>query len=1270
MDFINGLVQATGDASLVDSNNRPTEATRSRIRRALLAMLVGEGDNARDIVRGLVEDAKDLGMKTEVDGIVRASPDIVTVARDRPQYSLMNDIGLALRVYMDMKREGSSPFQSDLFGRPEAVDLIVKALWSRSSISSIADIFSDYATRARLVDASTAGLGLDKDPTKEELLKAAIDATGTGETAEQAQQKKAEEAAAESPEPPPPPPSEEAPAPTTVAEDQSVDEIPPPSNITIQPGQTPWDQIGKGWKALNTKVKERYTKWSKSIPLFQGANRGMSGMATKAIRSAMSKASRDAVRTIWDGFGGSGGWGLYHALENFENADLISIGEYYAPRLNKIMFFHQKGDQAEKIINSAKFAELRQRTIEAMVSKKKAEDGQASLPSLPDAEGQAGGQRALTSAGTLADRLKEIVEELYGPEMSEELTDLTAVLQAMADAAANGRQQAADTRSDVFDAIVDVVVRDAAEIRKAAQAFEARGGKIQYRTEPDTYKAIAKGEVTPGRETFALIDPPYYLTQDYDPDNPGKIVGIDTYRQTRAAIKRLTEQGNGILYTDSAWWLDNADKAEAGLVVPEDHQIVVDILNGMDHLDVANRKIGNRHEAIGVHHGRAIEQDGRGEGDGSAERILLGEDDGRLRKPGGTGSDPNANVPGMAEGTAGEDGSVRGGDGAVDGDQARFSVTAAAIKRLNKEPYKEQAEEVIRALNRIPASLKPYVERYNDPDDLISLAQYEGWKRGPKVAPEHRAPYRPAVRLKDGRIAWHPRARMHSEALSMWLKQQDIPLDAFDIDEYYGDGGLGPDGRYYEKAYIGDGVSDFVEGRETGRFSVQARQPAPAFYSQLRRVIEQKVPNRATVAQIRATIDPAKGSGVKADEVFWSGLGEWLDSKKPTDTVTKQEVLDATRDVVVTDVVKGVEEPSEQPLTWKQRQDKALGTIDHLAMSEDGVAVGIVEEIIDGSFVANYKVFAMALDGGGVSDGKFDTIEDAKRWVENRRIKPRDNSKFGAYVLPGGENYRELLLTLPPQGMEDKSGFGIWITQGPEAGQFVDNPDEGIRWVFPTRAEAQEMIDDMESGDSMEVRPIQQEREAGFRSGHFSEPNIVAHVRFNERTSADGKRTLFIEEIQSDWAQKGKKEGFANTPNYRIEESGSRDQWDVYVGDEYINTVGPAATEGEARDIAINTLKNLRAIPSAPYVTKTDAWVSLALKRMVRWAAENGFEQVAWTTGEQQAERYDLSKQVEAVWAQKTSTGEWNVKFMPVGRTGEWQPAGTHEADKLADVVG
>ena len=50
-----------------------------------------------------------------------------------------------------------------------------------------------------------------------------------------------------------------------------------------------------------------------------------------------------------------------------------------------------------------------------------------------------------------------------------------------------------------------------------------------------------------------------------------------------------------------------------------------------------------------------------------------------------------------------------------------------------------------------------------------------------------------------------------------------------------------------------------------------------------------------------------------------------------------------------------------------------------------------------------------------------------------------------------------------------------------------------------------------------------------FKSSHFDEPNILVHLRMNTRTDANGNKVLFLEEVQSDWGQKGKKEGFLLT---------------------------------------------------------------------------------------------------------------------------------------------
>ena len=92
-------------------------------------------------------------------------------------------------------------------------------------------------------------------------------------------------------------------------------------------------------------------------------------------------------------------------------------------------------------------------------------------------------------------------------------------------------------------------------------------------------------------------------------------------------------------------------------------------------------------------------------------------------------------------------------------------------------------------------------------------------------------------------------------------------------------------------------------------------------------------------------------------------------------------------------------------------------------------------------------------------------------------------------------------------------------------------------------------------------------------------------------------------------------------------------------------------------------------VPSAPFVTKTEAWSMLAMKRMIRYAAENGFDRIAWTTGTQQADRYDLSKKVRFIAYRVNGDGGYELSLgLLNGNTETIRP--DIEADKLADHVG
>jgi hypothetical protein len=128
-------------------------------------------------------------------------------------------------------------------------------------------------------------------------------------------------------------------------------------------------------------------------------------------------------------------------------------------------------------------------------------------------------------------------------------------------------------------------------------------------------------------------------------------------------------------------------------------------------------------------------------------------------------------------------------------------------------------------------------------------------------------------------------------------------------------------------------------------------------------------------------------------------------------------------------------------------------------------------------------------------------------------------TKYNQYTLPGGEDYRELLLTMPDKTVESidipvwkKNSQGLWA-------YFVMDRQVSGAFAYDTE-EYREAAAGTISKNTVEGI------KGNFQSAHWGDvPNILAHVRFNTRRTPDGKNILFIEEIQSDWAQEGKKKG-------------------------------------------------------------------------------------------------------------------------------------------------
>ena len=137
----------------------------------------------------------------------------------------------------------------------------------------------------------------------------------------------------------------------------------------------------------------------------------------------------------------------------------------------------------------------------------------------------------------------------------------------------------------------------------------------------------------------------------------------------------------------------------------------------------------------------------------------------------------------------------------------------------------------------------------------------------------------------------------------------------------------------------------------------------------------------------------------------------------------------------------------------------------------------------------------------------------------------------------------------------------------------------------------------------------------------------VAWLRMNERTDAEGNKGTFLEEIQSQRGAEGKTKGFAtavtDAQRARHTQLDGIPAWKI--------------TEKEFDELQeLNRVLNSTATPAAPFITTaknraSDAYILLLLKKALSSAIDNGHKFVSWTTGEQQADRYNLSKSISEV---------------------------------------
>ncbi|MBP9870279.1 MAG: hypothetical protein KBC53_02110, partial [Nitrosomonas sp.] len=357
-------------------------------------------------------------------------------------------------------------------------------------------------------------------------------------------------------------------------------------------------------------------------------------------------------------------------------------------------------------------------------------------------------------------------------------------------------------------------------------------------------------------------------------------------------------------------------------------------------------------------------------------------------------------------------------------------------------------------------------------------------------------------------------------------------------------------------------MESMIRDPESAKFS-----RAPKLYSKLEQALEaanDKV--FSTGSQVKLWLQSNAGKlGIKKDEIYWSGIDNWLDAQGK---VSKQQVVEFIRNngVQVEDVTLG-------DISKQINKDSPYYNLKKVVKLIEQSRDPVVE--LENNYDA-YQELSNEFPDLVMEDN---WSEDVVRSLIGEK-KPDAKHNNDKLTLPGGTDYKELVVTIPT----------------------IEKYNES---------------DDTHFGDTGQGKQI-------------------GWLRMDTR---DGG--LFIEELQSQRAQQGRSKGFQREVN----------QWFIAykngptLGDSF-NSEQEARAElvdtfGKRDDLEVRPGESDRAskmigVPPAPFVSDannkaTNAYITLLMKKALIEAVSNDHASVSWTTGDQQADRYDLSKQVDTI---------------------------------------
>lgn len=330
------------------------------------------------------------------------------------------------------------------------------------------------------------------------------------------------------------------------------------------------------------------------------------------------------------------------------------------------------------------------------------------------------------------------------------------------------------------------------------------------------------------------------------------------------------------------------------------------------------------------------------------------------------------------------------------------------------------------------------------------------------------------------------------------------------------------------------------------------------FYSPALRAAENITMKKGTGEQFWKQI--TKTPSVRKDELEWMGLEEFLKDKK---SITKGEVLEFMRahQIELDEVELGGKAATKLISDEKFKFDNKSGRL--ATFDADGEQLRYFIMKFERNDLTLYQSYRW--DNKAVLEGPFTSYDQALHVAQGDAAtfaKRTTAPKFSEFGIPGGENYRELLIRFP-------------------------------------------------------------ELESQYRSKHYHDQEIV-HIRVDDRVGNSFEKILFINEVQSDLHQKGRRKGYSKNPaEERRQRYADLHEERAAVEarmDEHVGRGEEIPKELVDRNIAIDKeidriQRGEEKVVDAPF--KGDLWLELALKRALLYAAENGYDAVSWARSDQ-----------------------------------------------------